>query len=322
MITEANFNDLDTKGYTVVPGVVTPRECDAAVREYQQWLRQFGDSFPKSFNSIINQYNTGHMEVTWRLRLQTQPVFAQLWKTDKLLTSFDAIAIGRPPEDGKETFQEPDRYWLHSDQTSERYGLHAYQGALYLEEQCKDDWTFQVMEGSHKLLDAFYHQDGKEARKTNKAEYFKLTREEIQTFKDGGCHLTRVPVPKGGMVLWDSRLIHANARPLPNRKHSGRWRYVVFVCMTPARWAGEQDMADRSRAYGRAMMTTHWPSQHIKSFESVCPARAHCPDRVPRIARTEEVKKLSGAIPYDFSDGQPNGPDFLPEWRNQGDKDT
>ena len=31
-------------------------------------------------------------------------------------------------------------------------------------------------------------------------------------YRQRGCHLTKVPVPKGGMVLWDSRLVHDNCR--------------------------------------------------------------------------------------------------------------
>ena len=39
------------------------------------------------------------------------------------------------------------------------------------------------------------------------------------------------------------------------------------------------------------------------------------PRQVPDIARTEVAMKLSGMIPYDFKDGQPNGDDLIPEWR-------
>jgi hypothetical protein len=52
---------------------------------------------------------------------------------------------GRPPEDGEEEFHnELSGGWLHLDQTSRRIGLHAYQGAVYLEDADQDDWTFEV----------------------------------------------------------------------------------------------------------------------------------------------------------------------------------
>ena len=135
MLTGENLDDLEKTGYTVVPNVVFPDDCDAAISEYKEWLSQFkAGAWPKGFSGIINRYNTGHMTPTWKMRLKTKPVFAQLWKTDKLLTSFDAISIGSPPEDGREDFQKPGDHWLHTDQHALRVGLHAYQGALFLEE--------------------------------------------------------------------------------------------------------------------------------------------------------------------------------------------
>ena len=97
MLSDTHEQDLAEKGYTVASNVLTKQECDQAIKEYRTWLANFSDRFPKSFNSIISSYNTGHMEKTWRLRLRAKPVFEQLWKTYKLLTSVDAIAIGRSP---------------------------------------------------------------------------------------------------------------------------------------------------------------------------------------------------------------------------------
>lgn len=221
MITDKHFTDLEDKGYTVVANVLSKQECDQAIAEYKTWLVNFGDKFPKTFNSILNNYNSGHMDTTWRLRLRAKPVFEQLWKTDKLLTSFDAIAIGRPPEDGAEEFQVPNKYWLHADFTASRYGLHAYQGALYLEEQTKNDWTFQVMEHSHKYLNDLFDSNQQKAEASIKTGfYYRLEPDDVEYFERKRCRVTRVPVPKGGLVLWDSRLVHANARPMPVSKYA------------------------------------------------------------------------------------------------------
>lgn len=219
MITDKNFAELDEQGFTVVPNVLTKQECDQAIAEYRAWLANFGDKFPKSFNSIIKDHNTGHMDTTWRMRLRAKPVFEQLWKTEKLLTSFDAIGIGRPPEEGAEDFQVPGKYWLHADFTASRIGLHAYQGALYLEEQTKNDWTFQVMGGSHRYLsDIFENNPVKAEESVMTGFYYKLQSDDVEYLEKKKCRVIRVPVPKGGMVLWDSRLVHANARPLPVSK--------------------------------------------------------------------------------------------------------
>lgn len=317
MLTAQNFEELDKKGYTVVHNVVAPEICDAAIQQYREWLSQFRNgSWPHSFSGIIQGYNTGHMEVTWDMRLRTKKVFAQLWKTEKLLTSFDAIAIGRPPEDGKEDFEIPGKNWLHTDQIASRLGLHAYQGALYLEEQCKDDWTFHVLEKSHKFLDNFYEKHPEAAETAEPAGHYTLKTDDLEFYKEAGCRrIVRVPVPKGGMALWDARLIHANARPLIGRKHPGRWRFTNFISMTPAFWASEEDIGLHKEAYEKAMMTSHWSSTGLKPFNSTGRADINFPTEVPENAKTDEVKMLSGLISYDFEDEQPNGSDFIPKWK-------
>ena len=71
-------------------------------------------------------------------------MFAELWGTNELLTSIDAVAIGRPPEQGEEQFHSADQSWLHIDQGAGRVGVHAYQGGVYLEKADADDWVFEV----------------------------------------------------------------------------------------------------------------------------------------------------------------------------------
>lgn len=327
MLTDQHFEDLEKKGYTVVPGVVPHEACDSAIRQYHGWLSQFKDgTWPNSFNGIIKGYNSGHMKPTWEMRLHAKKVFAQIWKTEKLLTSFDSLAIGRPPEDGKEEFQVPGKFWLHTDQKESRFGLHSYQGAVYLEEQCEDDWTFQVLEGSHTQMDNFYKQFPEAAKQAEPICHHELSPDELEFYRD--FNIVRVPVPKGGMAVWDSRLIHANARPLKNRKHPGRWRYTTFVSMTPAIWASEKDIQVHKEAFEKALMTTHWSSTGVDPYDATVSASypfvAHdegtgssnitFPREVPEVAKSDEAKRLSGVIPYDFNDGKPNGDSYIPEW--------
>lgn len=134
MLTDANRVELEERGFTVIPGVLTEPKCDRHIANYRKWLSQFKDgNWPPSKASLISRYNIGNFETTWEIRLKTKSVFAQVWGTEKLLTSVDAIAIGRPPEDGEEEFESPGQHWLHTDQSARRKGLHAYQGGVYLE---------------------------------------------------------------------------------------------------------------------------------------------------------------------------------------------
>ncbi|KAL4221034.1 hypothetical protein ACF0H5_019296 [Mactra antiquata] len=318
MLSQENFNDLKEKGYTVVGNVLTEEECDQTIAKYREWLSNFKEGeWPYSSYSLIQRYNTGNMEPTWFVRLKSKKVFAEIWKTDKLLSSVDAIAIGRPPEDGEELFHRPGDHWLHLDQSAEREGLHAYQGAVYLETADEDDWTLHVMESSHLHFEEFIKSNEKVAIKSMMNGFYSLRDEQVKHFSQLGCTLRRVPVPKGGMVLWDSRLVHANAGVVKGRKNPGRWRFCVFVSMTPAIWANEEDLKVKREAYNEVRMTTHWSSQGVGMFKTHIPSYSPQDVEYPRehsdISKTDEAKRLCGVLPYDFNDGQPNC-DFFPEW--------
>ncbi|CAL1540922.1 unnamed protein product [Lymnaea stagnalis] len=310
MFTQRNRDELETLGVTVVEGVISESECHRHQENFRTWLDTFPvDQWPMTTNSLIQRYKSGHLQPAWEVRLAAKPVFSQLWGTEKLLSSMDAIAIGRPPETSSEKFWEPDDNWLHVDQTADRVGLHAYQGAVYLEECAEDDWTFEVVDGSHKYFDEFLDM-------TRQWRCRKLSPRDIRWFEAKGCRRRRVPCPKGGLILWDSRLFHANARPVKGRLNPGRWRFVVFVCMTPASWASENDLALKRKAYAEMRLTTHWPSQEVFLFSThVLRHLAQDPnsvDRLPEAAQSDEAKRLVGILSYPDKDEDETG--FRPVW--------
>ena len=63
-------------------------------------------------------------------------------------------------------------------------------------------------------------------------------------------------------------------------------------------------------------MTSHWSSSGLKPWTCSGRKGIDFPSEVPEVARTEEAQKLSGVIPYDSEDGQPNGGDYVPQWRH------
>ena len=198
-------------------------------------------------------------------------------------------------------------------------GLHAYQGAVYLEDCQEDDWSFEVLEGSHDLFASFYNSEHvQRTLKLKPAWRLRTVRDEdLAWYVEHGCTRKRVAVPKGGMVLWDSRLIHANSRPVQGREHPGRWRYVVFVCMTPAAWADEESLRQKKYAYENLKMTTHWPSDDIGFFSDELPSYAaktvKIPQELPAIAQTPEAKRLAGVLTYEAG-GRAGCPPPRPEW--------
>ena len=125
------LKDLECDGVAVVHNVMTNQECDSQVQLLRDWLKKFGeDKFPKNVTSIIHGYGIGHCETAWECRLKAKPIFAQIYGTDKLHTSFDGLAISQPPEGGKTKFAKDSVSFdgLHHDQGPRRVGFHAIQG--------------------------------------------------------------------------------------------------------------------------------------------------------------------------------------------------
>ena len=144
------IHELNNQGYTVVPNVLSPSESDHIIDKAWEWLAAFGtgiqrndpstwtnDRWPENFNGIIQRYRIGHAPFIWQAR--TNPnvigVFAEIWGTNELLTSFDAMCILRPAEMVNGLEYSPS--WFHTDQSPKKHGLHCMQGVLNLEEVCK-----------------------------------------------------------------------------------------------------------------------------------------------------------------------------------------
>lgn len=205
----------------------------------------------------------------------------------------------------------PDENWFHLDQGGQRQGLHAYQGAVYLEETTETDHCFRVLENSHTYHKDFFENFPKAFEKSRKDEFLRLNKTQKSWYYARGCGKTKIPVPKGGMVLWDSRTVHDNCKPEHGRTNQDRWRFVIFVSMTPAIWAKPDDLAKKYEAYENLLVTSHWSSQGIKTFKPYNVKRKEKSvtiENMPEVARTKEAQLLFGIQPYDFEDGRDNGP--------------
>lgn len=321
---EAAVKELKEKGYTVLKDVIPPEQCDEYVQQYKSWMKKFDragiDCSHK--HSIIQSYRTGHFATTWEVRLKVKPVFAKIWKTEKLLSSADAVAISKPPEEGSDDFADPNREWLHLDQGGHREGLHAFQGGINLEESTDTDHCFRVMAGSHVHHKEFYRTFPNAAEKSRRIEHYRLNDVEKDWYNKRGCKRTKVPVPKGGMVLWDSRTVHDNVKPEFGRKNKDMWRFVVFVSMTPAVWAFPEDLAKKRNAYENLMTTSHWSSQGVRTFKEYDPEKDDPKFTIltqPDVAKTREARLLFGVDEYDFEDDESNGP-RAPKWQDYNEQ--
>lgn len=171
-----------------------------------------------------------HRPHMWMAREAVAPVFADIWECEPsdLLSSMDATSMGvvhLVPE--RPTGFEWGNVWLHADQAPVRPDFECVQGWVTGEDVEAGDATLRVLPGSHKLLGRFAAENGV----TETADWYKLNDKERKWFAQY-CEDVRLMVPRGGLVLWDSRTIHSGAAPLreaPNPKP----RNVVYISMQP-----------------------------------------------------------------------------------------
>ena len=74
------------------------------------------------------------------------------------------------------------------------------------------------MVGSHQLFQRFFEEHPEEREASlQSSDYLRLQEAHVKWFRHKGCLRRRVAVPKGGLLLWDSRLVHNNLHPIKGR---------------------------------------------------------------------------------------------------------
>ena len=259
----------------MVPNVLSSKQCDDIIDKAWLWLEGLGtgirrgdpstwtdDRWPKNFNGIIQRYRIGHAPFIWQTRTNENVigVFKEIWGTEKLLTSFDAMCVLRPAE-LVEGVQVDYSYWFHTDQSPKKKGFHCVQGILNLEDVGSEDASFACYPKSHKLHEELFLRN----KEDPPIDYYILSKEDIAWVEhEKGLSHKRITPSKGSFIAFDSRLLHCNFAPkFPREKP--RWRYALYICMTPRAWADRNTLRARIDAFKKQRMTTHWP-HHVGLF--------------------------------------------------------
>ena len=254
--------ELAKNGYVVIPNVLDHEKAIVYYDRFWDWLEEFntgidrddsqtwkGDNWPSNSHGIFQNYGIGHAQFVWDMR--TEPnviqVFKDLWKTEKLLTSFDGANMSKP--------SNRSGAWAHVDQGPKKVGFQCAQGFVSLSDCGDDDGGLVVYERSHLLHEKFFkvHE-----RKVTKDWYkFDTDSDELRFYQS--CKQIKVNCKAGDMVLWDSRTVHYNKTPSLKSK----CRSVIYVCMTPKKLATKNDLEKKVSAFKYGRMTSHWPHKPI-----------------------------------------------------------
>jgi len=240
--------ELQTKGYCIVPNVLSSEEVDEAKQLFLKWQKNI-PNHDKIHNiidphGIYKFHNAGHQEHAWyiRTRPKVQEVFKKIWNCKELVVSFDGSCYI-----SKDTTKK-DVIWTHTDQAPNSKGLHCYQGYVAL--TSNKERTLVVYEGSNN-----YHEKYFEEKKIKSSKNWHLI--DHETLRTMTAEKKALEVPAGALVLWDSRTFHQNQYGSPNSEE----RMVQYVCYLPKIHPKntKSQQAKRLKYFENFRTTSHWP---------------------------------------------------------------
>jgi ectoine hydroxylase-related dioxygenase (phytanoyl-CoA dioxygenase family) len=254
------YLELEEKGWTVVPDVLSPERSDYYRDRMFDMLESFeGSGFsrdaPNSWNKsrppgphgLIQNCGVGQTKLVWEARLEPQvlKVFSRLWHCElkDLLVSFDAVNFS-PPTQGQNA-----KPWKHIDQGRRTIGQRVcVQGCLQVS-QCNGATSF--ITGSHKYHSEFLSQEG--VGEDNKNWVKLRAPQDYDFFAGKGLSIESPLVTKGSLILWDSRTVHDAKLP------SEGYRMCIYVCYVPRAKASKAQLRRKQQVFSSRRMSTHWP---------------------------------------------------------------
>jgi hypothetical protein len=332
---DAFFRD----GYAVVKHVITPERAEYYTKKQLEWLQSFDlglklddestwtvGNLPVSFKGgMYFNYGSVHEKFVWEARTEPKVLetFETLWGTNELVCSFDGMNITLPRQ--KDLKWKP---WPHVDQNQNRKGMQCVQGLLNFQPNGAKDGGLILMKGSTKLFDEFFAEkkeqgehDGGPPPDETMNDIFIFKDEDVQWFQDRGCTLHKMNLDAGDIVrllsllprscetqmkdyvvtiiqvLWDSRTMHYACPP-----QGDRIRHAQYICMTPAKFATEQDLKLKAEFFNNFEATSHWPHCNIHKVSppmrngELCPKYRSEPLEKPVI--TDRILQLAAVKSY------------------------
>ena len=273
---DSNFNtyiqnELDQNGFCVIENILSNDKSDKYINDIWNWLSNLNPNInrndPSTFNDfnwpfnihgIIQHYNIAHQQFVWDIRCEDKvvEVFKNIWNDDNLIVSFDCSCIMKPYIYNSEEYEKKEnKKWFHTDQSSLKIGRHCIQGFVNLEDAYDNDGCLYVIEKSHLYHERLF----KEYKNLEcRSDWYEIKKDEYEWLLSFGLKEKKVNAPKGSLVLFDSRLFHCNSPP-NKLQEIPRWRYAIYVCMTPKKLLDEKNKKQRDKAFRNKRTTSHWP---------------------------------------------------------------
>jgi hypothetical protein len=87
--------------------------------------------------------------------------------------------------------------------------------------------------------------------------WYLINKSDLDFLLEKQVRFVKVNSPKGSLILFDSRSIHSGYLTEKVRKDP-KFRYVIYVSLTPAIRAKKADLEMKKQAVLRGATTSHW----------------------------------------------------------------
>jgi hypothetical protein len=202
------------------------------------------DLLPVNEYGIMLLYGVGQSEAMWRVRelRRVRDVFAAAWEDEDLICDFGGVVAFRP-HNCTDRWRTPER-WYHVDMNVETYdGFESLQGFLALTDNTEASGGLVVLPGSHR-----HHADVSRRASTwwgvqNPDHQFLLLEPNDPILRNARPRF--VACAEGDLVLWDSRVAHANTNSRVSAPSSGD------APPSDPNWFGDEDGVEASPSIRR-----------------------------------------------------------------------
>jgi len=266
---------INTFGVAIIPNVLDENECNQFIDETwdyfehitQNWTieERINRNEPSSYKNLYSLYpshsmlyqyfHIGHSQALWNVRQNPKviDIFANFWKTNELLVSFDGMSFAPPHEITGRGFYKKNN-WFHTDQSYRRNDFECIQSWASAYNVEEGDSTLYILENSHNFHREFsscFSQSTEENK-----DYYKLNHSELDFYIERGCIPTKITCPAGSLVLWDSRTIHCGTEALKPRA-APKFRCVAYLCYMPKKMSSDANLKKRVAAFQNMRTCSH-----------------------------------------------------------------
>lgn len=269
---------LDEYGVAIVSGVLSLGECQQLESSWKAALLTLTKGDEAATEALVPGSNrTGftplnglpHSEFSWQARMhpKVRQLFASIYETDELCVGIDLpfylpkAGQGAPPD----TTPAP-----HSDQNGhvpDTGSCSIWQGIVYVWDATDSTCSSTVVcPGSHKTLWPRLMDDPYAEKLAQRKDHFVRVQPMVNKANRNGIladflkGARRAPVPAGGVLLWNSRVLHQGYTPGP--------RLAQPVVWEPKCRRTPVALVRKLEYTLRGYPTTHWA--HLGDLHHVC----------------------------------------------------